>query len=36
MKGMSATDRRSVSWQSQANQGRVSVRSKLRDPLSGA
>lgn len=36
MKAMSATDRRCVSWQSEANEGRVSVRSKLRDPLDGS
>jgi hypothetical protein len=36
MTGMSARDRRCVSWQSDANEDRVSVGSKLRDPLSGA
>ena len=36
MKGMSATDRRCVSWQSEANEGRVAVRSKRRDRLGGS
>lgn len=35
MKGMRATDRRCVGWQSKADEGPVSVRSKRRDPLGG-